>query len=290
MDFMKLCLLSYKEFLMAAGQERFADLLDQEDFKMITAFRHTYIDALKNYYYVGRMPEAVLSFSEHSDYNEVRQIQKHIIEAYEQDFSKHAPNTEVPKIRQVWNSIPSQLAKENRKFVYGLIREGGRVKEYETVIMWLGDCGLVHRVSRVNAAGVPLKAYEDQKAFKLYMLDVGLQQKTLLDGDRLFAEFKGALTEQYACQQPETLDDASVYYYTNDRGSCEVDFVLSIGGKTVPLEVKDETNLKAKSLKTFREKDEPELSIRMSMADYREEDGLVDLPLYAAEEIKETVH
>jgi predicted AAA+ superfamily ATPase len=220
----------------------------------------------------------------------VRQIQKHIIEAYEQDFSKHAPNTEVPKIRQVWNSIPSQLAKENRKFVYGLIREGGRVKEYETVIMWLGDCGLVHRVSRVNAAGVPLKAYEDQKAFKLYMLDVGLQQKTLLDGDRLFAEFKGALTEQYACQQPETLDDASVYYYTNDRGSCEVDFVLSIGGKTVPLEVKDETNLKAKSLKTFREKDEPELSIRMSMADYREEDGLVDLPLYAAEEIKETVH
>lgn len=291
-DFLSLYPLSFKEFLMATTGERFAELLDKQDYPMITSFRQTYIDALKQYYFVGGMPEAVQSFTEEKDFNEVRKIQKRILDAYEQDFSKHAPIEIVPKIRMIWNSIPSQLAKENKKFIYGLVREGGRAKEYETAIMWLCDCGLVHRVSRVNAAGIPLKAYEDLKAFKLFIVDVGLlgcmtglRQLTLLDVNDLFTEFKGALTEQYVCQQLKTINDLNVYYYTNDRGSCEVDFIIDNGEQIVPVEVKAEVNLKAKSLKTYREKFNPEISVRTSMADYKKENGLVNLPLYAVEKI-----
>ena len=291
-DFLKLYPLSFSEFLMATGNERFAELLKNQDYEMITSFKQTYIDALKHYYFVGGMPEAVQSFTESKDFNEVRAIQKRILAAYEQDFSKHAPNEIVPKIRMLWNSIPSQLARENKKFIYGLVREGGRAREYETAIMWLSDCGLVHKVSRVNAAGIPLKAYEDLKAFKLFIVDVGLlgcmtglRQRTLLDGDDLFVEFKGALTEQYVCQQLKTVEDLGIYYYTNDRGSCEIDFVVDNGEQIVPIEVKAETNLRAKSLKTYRERFEPELSVRTSMADYKKEDWLLNLPLYAIENI-----
>ena len=291
-DFLKLYPLSFQEFLMAIGKKQFSELLDQQDFSMITSFRETYADALKQYYFVGGMPEAVESFAENQDFNEVRQIQKRILTAYEQDFSKHAPNEVVPRLRMLWNSIPAQLAKENKKFIYGLVREGARAKDYETALLWLSDCGLVHRVSRVNAPGIPLRAYEDMKAFKLFVLDVwllgcmtGLHQRTLLDGNALFVEFKGALTEQYVCQQLKTLADLELCYYTNDRGSCEVDFVVDTGGRVMPLEVKAETNLRAKSLKTYREKFSPELAIRTSMADYRKEDGLVNLPLYAIGQI-----
>ena len=173
-DFLKLYPLSFKEFLMATGKERFAELLSKQDYPMITSFKQTYIDALKQYYFVGGMPEAVQSFAENKDFNEVREIQKRILAAYEQDFSKHAPNEIVPKIRLLWNSIPAQLARENKKFVYGLVREGARAKDYETAILWLSDCGLVHKISRVNAGGIPLKVYEDLKAFKLFLVDVGL--------------------------------------------------------------------------------------------------------------------
>ncbi|MBE6964900.1 MAG: ATP-binding protein [Ruminococcaceae bacterium] len=291
-DFLKLYPLSFGEFLMATDKERFAELLDERDFRMITSFKQTYIDALKHYYFVGGMPEAVQSFAENKDFNEVREIQKRILAAYEQDFSKHAPNEIVPRLRMLWNSIPSQLAKENKKFVYGLVREGARAKDYETAIMWLCDCGLVHKVSRVNTAGIPLRAYEDLKAFKLFVVDVGLlgcmaglRQRTLLDGNDLFVEFKGALTEQYVCQQLKTIRDLDVYYYTNDRGSCEVDFVIDTGEMIVPVEVKAEVNLRAKSLKTYREKFSPEVSVRTSMADFQKEEGLVNLPLYAIDQI-----
>lgn len=225
-DFLKLYPLSFQEFLMAIGKKQFSELLDQQDFSMITSFRETYADALKQYYFVGGMPEAVESFAENQDFNEVRQIQKRILAAYEQDFSKHAPNEVVPRLRMLWNSIPAQLAKENKKFIYGLVREGARAKDYETALLWLSDCGLVHRVSRVNAPGIPLRAYEDMKAFKLFVLDVGLlgcmtglHQRTLLDGNALFVEFKGALTEQYVCQQLKTLADLELCYYTNDRAA-----------------------------------------------------------------------
>lgn len=291
-DFLKLYPLSFKEFLMATGKERFAELLDKRDFPMITSFKQLYIDALKQYYFIGGMPEAVQSFVENKDFNEVREIQKRILAAYEQDFSKHAPVEIVPRLRMLWNSIPSQLAKENKKFIYGLIREGARAKDYETAIMWLSDCGLVHKVSRVNAAGIPLRAYEDLKAFKLFVVDVGLlgcmtglRQRTLLEGNDLFVEFKGALTEQYVCQQLKTMEDLDVYYYTNDRGSCEVNFIIDTGEQVVPVEVKAEVNLRAKSLKTYYEKFSPQISVRTSMADYKREEWLVNLPLYAIDQI-----
>ena len=291
-DFLELYPLSFREFLMAVTGIQFAKLLDSQDYKMITSFKQTYIEALKQYYFIGGMPEAVENFTEERDFYEVREVQKRILAAYEQDFSKHAPLEIVPKIRMVWNSIPSQLAKENKKFLYGLVREGGRAKEYETAIMWLCDCGLVYKIERVKGGGIPLKAYVDQKAFKLFVVDVGLlgcmtglSPKILLDGKDLFKEFKGALTEQYVCQQLKTLENLSIYYYTNDRGSCEVDFVVDTGERTVPVEVKAEVNLKAKSLKTYYEKYQPEISIRTSMADYRPEEWLMNLPLYAIEEI-----
>lgn len=291
-DFLNLFPLSFREFLTATAGEQFAELLDKQDYQMIAAFRQTYIDALKQYYFVGGMPEAVQSFAEDKDFNEVREIQKRILTAYEQDFSKHAPIEIVPKIRMIWNSIPSQLAKENKKFIYGLIREGARAKEYEAAMLWLCDCGLVHKVSRVNGTGIPLKAYEDPKAFKLFVVDVGLlgcmtglRQGTLLDVNGLFAEFKGALTEQYVCQQLKTLDDIGIYYYTNDRGSCEVDFIVDNGEQIVPVEVKAEVNLKAKSLKSYCERFSPETAVRTAMTDYRQEDWLINLPLYAIEEL-----
>lgn len=291
-DFLKLYPLSFREFLMATDKERFAELIEKQDFKMMTSFKQTYIDALKHYYFVGGMPEAVRCFAESKDFHEVREIQRRILAAYEQDFSKHAPSETVPRLRMLWNSIPSQLAKENKKFIYGLVREGARAKDYEAAIMWLGDCGLVHKVSRVTTAGIPLKAYEDLKAFKLFVVDVGLlgcmaglRPHTLLDGNDLFVEFKGALTEQYVCQQLKTVEDLDIFYYTNDRGSCEIDFVVDTGRRVVPVEVKAAVNLQAKSLKTYREKFLPEVSVRTSMADYKKEEWLVNLPLYAIDQI-----
>ena len=291
-DSMDLYHLSFSEFLEATGNGRLLKLMQKQDYLMITAFKEKYIDLLKMYYYVGGMPAAVNAYLADKNLKNVRHIQKRLISSYEQDFSKHAPLSYVPRIQMVWDGIPSQLAKENKKFIYGLVREGARAKDYETAIMWLSDCGLVHKVSRVNTAGIPLRVYEDLKAFKLFIVDVGLlgcmarlHQRTLLDGNGLFVEFKGALTEQYVCQQLKTIEDLDVYYYTNDRGSCEVDFVVDTGGMIVPIEVKAEVNLRAKSLKTYQEKFSPEISIRTSMADYKKEEWLVNLPLYAIDQI-----
>ncbi len=295
-DFLKLYPLSFTEFLMATGNERFAKLLEESDFEMVTSFKQNYIDALKQYYFIGGMPEAVLKFSENQDFNEVRAVQKRILEAYEQDFSKHAPHDIVPKIRMVWNSIPSQLAKENKKFIYGLIREGARAKDYETAIMWLSDCGLIHKLGRIAAPNLPLKAYEDLKAFKLFLVDVGLlgcmsglRQGTLLDGNDLFKKFKGALTGQYVMQQLAVNPDLSVYYYTNDHNSCEIDFVVDTDEMIVPVEVKAEVNLKAKCLRSYCEKFEPKISIRTAMTDYKRDDKLINLPLYAIEMLNKVV-
>jgi predicted AAA+ superfamily ATPase len=235
----------------------------------------------------------VEEFAAHKDFGEVREIQRRILDAYEQDFSKHAPSEVVPRLRQLWNSIPSQLAKENKKFIYGLIKEGARAKEYEYALLWLSDCGLVHKVYRVSAPNLPLKAYEDLKAFKLFMVDVGLlscmtrlRQEVLLDGNALFKDFKGALTEQYVLQQLKTLPDLGVYYWTNERSTSEIDFLLDKGDEVVPLEVKAETNLQSKSLKAYAEKYKPALSVRTSMSDYKQEGWLLNLPLYAIGSIK----
>ena len=295
-DFLNLYPLTYKEFLLAMKKEKPVDLLNSGDYQMITAFKFDYIDLLKQYYFIGGMPEAVEAFSNNRDFNEARDIQKKILDAYEQDFSKHAPAEIVPKIRMLWNSVPSQLAKENKKFVYGMVREGARAKEFENAIMWLTDCGLVHKVPRVTVGRLPLKAYEDMKAFKMYMLDVGLlgclsgiSAKTVLDGNDLFVEFKGALTEQYVLQQLICEEDFLVCYYTNSNGQCEVDFVVDNGECVVPIEVKAEVNLRAKSLKSYVERFAPSTAIRASMSDYKIEEWLVNLPLYAIENLEKNL-
>lgn len=286
-EFLKLYPLSFIEFLRGMDMDGMADILESRDIEMITSMKNRFKEMLKEYYFVGGMPEAVVAFSEEHSYEEVREVQSRILNAYEQDFSKHAPANIVPKIRMVWDSIPSQLSKENKKFIYGVVREGARAKEFENAIMWLSDCGLIHKVSRVTKPGLPLKAYEDLKAFKIFLLDVGLlccmtgiSQKVLLSGDELFTEFKGALTEQYVLQQLKTQKGLGMYYYTNDRGSSEIDFIMDDGENVIPVEVKAELNLKAKSFKTYLEKYRPEKAFRISMADYSEHDGFVDLPLY----------
>lgn len=289
-EFLDLYPLSFSEFLMAVGMDQYAEVIQVQDFGMAAPFHRDYEDALKQYYYVGGMPEAVQAFSDHKDFNEVREIQKRILAAYEQDFSKHAPNEVVPRIRMLWNSIPAQLAKENRKFIYGLIKEGARAKEYELAMLWLVDCGLVHKVHRVSAPHLPLKAYEDMKAFKLFLVDVGLlscmvglRQSVLLNGNDLFMEFKGALTEQYVLQQLKTRKDLQIYYWTAERGTAEVDFIVDTGEQIIPVEVKAETNLQAKSLKVYRDRYQPKCSVRTSMADYKDEGWLLNIPLWAIE-------
>ena len=293
-EFLDLYPLNFMEFLRAMGKQQFAELIERSDFAMITTFKQDFIDLLKQYYFVGGMPEAAYAFTQNRDFAEVRSIQERILAAYEQDFSKHAPNEIVPRIRMLWNSIPAQLAKENKKFVYGIVREGARAKDYELALLWLADCGLVHKVHRATAPNIPLKAYEDLKAFKIFMLDVGLlgcmvriTPDIILDKNELFTHFKGALTEQYVLQQLKATGGVVPYYWTNDRNSAEIDFLLDYGNKIIPLEVKAELNLRAKSLKTFREKFNPQIAIRTSMADYKQESDLINLPLYAIDAMRQ---
>ena len=287
-EFLDLYPMSFTEYMLAMDKEDFVSLLEKGDFAMVNVFKQEYIDLLKQYYYLGGMPEVVQSFSEGKDFRGAREIQQRILATYEQDFSKHAPNEVVPRIRMLWNSIPTQLARENKKFIYGLVKEGARAREYEYALMWLTDCGLVHKVHRVTAPRLPLKAYEDLKAFKLYMVDIGLlsclaglRQDVLLDGNDLFQEFKGALMEQYVLQQLKTMPDVGVHYWANERNTSKVDFLLDIGNGVLPLEVKAEVNLQSKSLRAFSDKYHPSVSVRTSMSDFRREDWLINLPLYA---------
>lgn len=287
-DFLDLYPLSFSEFLMALGENDLLDLLESRDWVLIKTFRTKFIQLLKQYYYIGGMPEVVWRFSENADFNEVRQIQRRILEAYEQDFSKHAPHEIVPRIRMLWNSIPSQLAKENKKFIYGIIKQGARAKDYELAMSWLIDCGLVYKIKRVAKPAIPLKAYEDLSAFKLFVVDVGLlcamvemDVRTLLEGNNLFEEFKGALTEQFVLQQLILMKEMSVYYWSAEKATAEIDFLVQFSGQIIPIEVKAEENLKAKSLKLFCQKYKPIMAIRTSMSDFREEDWMLNLPLYA---------
>lgn len=289
-EFLDLYPLSYTEFLRAIGKEQFADLIDSKDFTRMKTFREIFIQTLKSYYYVGGMPEVVQSFVDNADYSVARSIQQRILDSYDQDLSKHAPAAIIPRIRLIKNSIPAQLAKENKKFIYGIIKEGARAKDFELALLWLLDYGFVAMVNRVTAPRIPLKAYEDFKAFKLFVLDIGLlscmvnlESRTLVNGDTLFSEFKGALTEQFVFQQLRILLGHEIYYWTNDRGTAEIDFLTSILGHPVPIEVKAETNLKSKSLKAFREKFSPAMSSRLSLADFEMVDGLANIPLYSSE-------
>ena len=295
-EFLDLYPLSFSEFLMAMGKERFADILISCDFDMVKPFRSEFIESLKQYYYTGGMPEVVLHFSENKDWDKVREIQNRILAAYEQDFSKHAPNDTVPRIRMLFNSIPSQLARENKKFIYGLINKGARAREYELALQWLIDCGIIYKVNRVSTPLIPLKAYAEMSAFKLFIVDVGLlscmtglQKGTLLGGNELFREFKGALTEQYVLQQLKTQKKLSVYYWSNEKNTSEIDFLVSDGNSIVPLEVKAEINIQSKSLKAFKDKFTPKMSVRTAMTDHKKEEWLLNLPLYAIETLSQQI-
>lgn len=292
-EFMDLYPLSFLEFLDANGESTLVEILHGADWKLIAAFKAKFIEFLRYYYFVGGMPEPVLAFLKDSNFAEVRKIQYQLLEAYEHDFSKHAPIEIVPRLRMVWNSIPAQLAKESSKFVYGLLKKGSRAKDFEMAISWLEDCGQVHKVLRVNKPYLPLKAYEDISAFKLFLVDIGLlsamgaiDAKTILEGNLIFTEFKGALTEQYVLQQLSGSDNFTINYWSAERSTAEVDFVIQYQGLVIPIEVKAEENLQSKSLKVYREKYDPKFSIRVSMADYREQDWMTNLPLYAVSELE----
>lgn len=291
-DNMDLYPLSFTEFLDATGNGQLLALLKQKDFDMISAFRDKYIDLLKTYYYVGGMPAAINAYISRGSLTAVRKVQLRLISDYEQDFSKHAPTAVIPRIRMVWDGIPSQLAKENKKFIYSVLREGSRAKDFELAIQWLIDCGLCHKVGRVTKGGIPLKAYQDIPAFKLYFVDVGLlaamtdlNAKTLLNGNSIFTEFKGALTEQYVCQQIVAELGTVPYYWSAESSSGEVDFVLQHSGSVIPLEVKAEENLMAKSLKSFVTSNNLPFGVRTSMSDFRKQEKLINLPLYAISQL-----
>ena len=292
-DFMDLYPMSFKEFLCARGNDKLVSVLEDEDTDMISIFSTKYIDCLREYYYVGGMPEAVNEFIEKKNFANVREIQKNLINYYQQDFSKHADPRLVQRLNLVWNSIPMQLAKENKKYIYGQVRKGARAKDFELAIQYLSDCGLIHEVHRISKPDLPLKAYMDFDSFKIYLLDIGLlnamvdiDAKVIIDGNKIFTEFKGALTEQYVLQQLVSSVGVEPYYYSSDRSDGEIDFVLQGKSSVIPLEVKAEENLRAKSLKAFCDKNKPKYAVRTSMSDYREQDWLINIPLYAIDMIQ----
>ena len=280
--------LSFREFLYATGQKGMDDILDGADPAVICAMKSFFIEALRSYYAVGGMPEVVQEYLDSMDFRKCRQKQEDLLDFYRQDFAKHAEPSLIPRLYQVWDAIPGQLAKENRKFIYGQIEKGARAKDFEIALQWLKDCGLIHMVHRVKKPGLPLKVYEELSAFKIYMHDIGLlgamgnlPPEAIIDGNRLFTEFKGALTEQYVLQQFVSDMGIMPAYYSAENSRGELDFLIQRGEDIIPVEVKAEENLKAKSLKAFVDKFGMDKGVRISMADYREQEWLVNLPLYA---------
>ena len=286
-DTIQLNPMSFREFLMAIGEHELVKLINDKNYQLMSVFRDKYIDWRKKYYYIGGMPEVVSSFVEERDFSEVRYLQKRIIEMYEADFSKHTTERELPRIRMVWNSIPMQLAKENKKFLFGKIKEGARARDFEIAIEWLQDCGLITKVYKVSKPAVPFKAYIDFSSFKLFLLDVGLlsamsdlDAKSILIKNNILTEFKGALTEQYVLQQLVADTDYTPYYFTESKSEGEIDFMIQKETNIVPVEVKAEENLRAKSLKTYCEKYKPAEAVRTSMSDYREQEWMTNIPLW----------
>ncbi len=289
-DMLRLFPMTYEEFLGAMGKQSLLKALRQQDWDTIDALAEDYIDLLRQYYYVGGMPEAVLAYTQGHRLQEVRRIQERILAAYRYDFSKHAPSNEVPRINMVWDSIPSQLAKDNKKFIYGAMKKGARAAQFEEAIQWLIDAGLVYKVSRVSDIKMPLKFYEDFSAFKLFLLDVGLMgalvkapSSLVMIGNDIFKEYKGAFTELFAYTQLATTD-IPVYYHSVDNSTIEIDFALQIGEQVYPVEVKSEINLQSKSLKTFMVS-HPELkALRFSMRNHIDQDWVENFPLFAFKE------
>ena len=287
-DLLDLHPLSFREYLYAVGEKSLSDAIQAKDYSVIDLFSEKYISHLKNYYFVGGMPGVVDVFRQDSDYQGARKVQRDIIAQYRGDFGKHADARELPKINMVWDSIPMQLAKENKKFFFGKMKQGARSGDFEVAIQWLLDSGLVHKVHRVNEPRVPLAAYKDFSAYKLFFLDVGLlgamselDAQTILEGNRLFVEFKGALTEQFVLQQLVCDTSYTPYYFGTESATFEQDFLVQKGMEAVPIEVKAETNVRSQSLRAFYEKFHPEKSVRFSLLPYKDQDWMVNIPLYA---------
>jgi predicted AAA+ superfamily ATPase len=287
-DFMNLHPMSFYEFLLAMGENGLTGILENKQMDIMPLFSNKFIEFLRYYFYVGGMPEAVLTFSQNRDWQATRQVQNKILLAYERDFSKHAPKELVPRIKMVWKSIPSQLAKENRKFIYGVVKEGGRAKEFELAIQWLLDSGLLIQCFRNKEPRLPLNDYQDLSAFKLYHNDIGLlgamsklSPRTVIEGNLLFTEYKGVFTEQFVIQQLRLNEDFSIFYFAPDSYSMEVDFIVqNANDEIIPVEVKSGENLKSVSFKHFCEKYQPKNAIRTSLSDYRQETWMTNVPLY----------
>lgn len=280
--------MDFEEFLLAMGKEQLVELLRNNSWAALTPLRGMLTELLRQYYFVGGMPEAVKTYVERGDIWEVRFIHSKIIDAYRNDMSKHVPKQQVQRINMVWNSIPSQLARDNKKFIYGALRKGARANDFEIAIQWLVDSGLVHKVHRISKPVVPLKFYEDMASFKLFLLDCGLlgalsetPPEQILIGDNVFEEYKGAFTENYVLQQLKSLPRTFVYYYSNDNSTLEIDFVVQHEAHVIPIEVKAEENLRAKSLRQFVTDNAGLHGVRFSMSDYREQDWLTNVPLWA---------
>lgn len=280
--------MDFEEFLLAMGKEQLVELLRNNSWATLTPLRGMLTELLRQYYFVGGMPEAVKAYVGRGDIWEVRSIHSKIIDAYRNDMSKHVPKQQVQRINMVWNSIPSQLARDNKKFIYGALRKGARANDFEIAIQWLVDSGLVHKVHRISKPVVPLKFYEDMASFKLFLLDCGLlgalsetPPEQILIGDNVFEEYKGAFTENYVLQQLKSLPRTFVYYYSNDNSTLEIDFVVQHEAHVIPIEVKAEENLRAKSLRQFVTDNSGLHGVRFSMSDYREQDWLTNVPLWA---------
>ncbi|NOS91146.1 MAG: ATP-binding protein [Cyclobacteriaceae bacterium] len=285
-DFLQLHPLSFLEFLENMGPESLTQQLKNHNWDVIQSFHSTLIEHLRLYYFIGGMPEVVASYLENKNLQQVRSLQQKLLLGYENDFAKYAPTQIVPKIRLVWRSIISQLAKENKKFIYGQIKKGARAKDFELAIQWLTDAGLVIKVNRVTKPALPLAAYEEADAFKLYFLDVGLlhamaslDAHVLLEKNTILTEYKGAATEQFVCQQ--LVIRHTLFYWSVENATAEVDFLLQSRNEIIPIEVKAEENLKSKSLKVYAEKYSPTTVIRTSMNMYRQESWMTNVPLYA---------
>ena len=295
-DFIDLYPLNFHEFLIAIGEEKLVNILNEKDWDLINIFKDKFISYLREYYFIGGMPAAVNKYIETKDYKKVRNVQLKLLQAYEEDFSKHAPNDIVPRLKMLWNSIPAQLAKENKKFIYGLIKEGARAKEYELALSWLIDCGLVYKIDRVTKPNIPLIAYQDTSAFKLYVLDIGIlgamtriNEKILLEGNEIFTEFKGSFTEQFVLTELKSNKDIPIFYWSAEKATAEIDFVIQLGTNVIPIEVKASENLQAKSLKIFIEKYKTTKNVRTSMSNYRKEEKLINIPLYSIGNIEKLI-
>jgi predicted AAA+ superfamily ATPase len=286
-SFLNLHPMSFYEFLLALGETGLARILEEKLWDILNVFTEKFKEFLRYYFYVGGMPEVVSVFAENRDWKKVRQKQVEILTTYERDFSKYAPYEIVPRLNLVWQNIPAQLTKENKKFIYGVIKEGARAKDYELAIQWLVDSGILLKNYRVSKPAMPLIAYQDLSAFKLFFNDVGLlaakaklDLKTIVLGNNVFVEFKGALTEQFVMQQLNSKELDYIGYWSNDRSTAEVDFIIQHEGNIVPVEVKAAENTKAKSFKLFCEKYQPQTAIRTSLTNFTQESWMTNVPLY----------